>query len=74
MVILKETVTVIMMIYAKVKVFSSNGDIDFFSIVTGVRQGDLLTSYLFIIHQDDVLRMPLDLIKENGFALKKARS
>ena len=65
-----------MMLYknTKVKVHSSDGDIDFFNIVAGVLQGDTLVPYLFIICLDYVLQMLIDLMKENGFTLKKARS
>ena len=71
----KETVTAIMMLYknTKVKVCSPDGDTDSFNIVAGVLQGDTLASYLFIICLDYVLRMSIDLIKENGFTQKKAR-
>ena len=47
---------------------------DIFDIVAGVLQGDTLASYLFIIILDYVLRTSINLIKENGFILKKARS
>ena len=65
-----------MMLYknTKVKVRSPNGDIDFFDIVTGVLQGDTLVPYLFIICLDYALRTSIDLMKENGFTLEKARS
>ena len=51
-----------------------DGDTDFFDIVTDVLQGGALASHLFIICLDYVLQMSLDLMKENGFTLKKARS
>ena len=72
----KETVTGIMMLYRnmKAKVHSLNGGIDFFDIVAGLLQGDRLAPYPFIICLDEVLRTSIDLIKENGFILKKARS
>ena len=65
-----------MMFYnnTKVKVHSLYGDTDFFDIVAGVLQGDTLAPYLFIICLDYVLTTSIDLIKENGFTLKKARS
>ena len=53
----------------KVKVRSPDGDTDYFDIVAGVLQGDILASYLFI-----VLRTSIDKIKENGFKLSKKRS
>ena len=71
-----ETVAVIMMLYknTKVKVRSADGDTDFFDIVVGILQGDILTQYLVIICLDCVLRTSLDFMKENGFTLAKARS
>ena len=48
--------------------------IDFFNIVAGVLQGDTLLPYLFIICLDYELRTSVDLMKENGFTLAKARS
>ena len=55
-------------------VHSSDGDTDFFDIVAGVLQGDTFALYLFILCLGHVLRTSIDLIKENGFILKKARS
>ena len=65
-----------MMLYknTKVKVRSADGDTDYFNIVAGVLQGDTLAPYLFIICLDYMLRMTIDLIKENGFKLAKERS
>ena len=65
-----------MMLYknTKVKVCSPDGNTDYFDIVTGVLQGDILAPYLFIICLDYMLRMSVDLIKENGFKLAKERS
>ena len=51
----------------------SLGDTNF-DIVAGVLQGDTLAPYLFIICQDYVIQTSIDLIKENGFTLKKAGS
>ena len=64
-----------MMFYknTKVKVHSLDGDTDFFDIV-GILQGDTLAPYLFKICLDYVLWMSINLIKENGFTLKKAIS
>ena len=47
----KETVAVILMVYKNTKVIiqSPEGDIDYFDIVAGLLQGDILTPYLFII-------------------------
>ena len=43
-------------------------------IYAGVLQGDTLAPYLFIISLDYMLWMLVDLMKENGFMLAKARS
>ena len=58
----------------KIKVRSPGGDTDFFEIVEGVLQRDTLAPYLFIICRDNILRTSIDLIKENGFSIEKARS
>ena len=55
----------------KSMVCSPNCDTNFFDVVTGVLQGDTLTPCMFIICLDYVLWMSFDLIKENGFTLKK---
>ena len=47
---------------------------DFFDIVAGVLQRFTLAPYLFIICLDYVLQMPIDLMKENGLTLEKAKS
>ena len=62
-----------MMLYedAKVIVRLTDGDTDFFDIVTGFLQGDTLALCLFIIYLDYVLRTSIDLMKEIGFTLKK---
>ena len=62
---LKEPVTTTMMLYknTRIMVHSSDGDINFFDIVTGVLQGDTLTLYMFITCLDYVLRTSIDLIK-----------
>ena len=61
-----------MMLYknTKVKVRSSDGDTDFFNIAADVLQGDTLVPYLFIICLDLILRMLIDLTKEDGFTLE----
>ena len=59
---------------SKVKVHSPDGDTDCFNIITGVLQRDTLAPYLFIICLDYVLRMSIDLMKENSFKLAKERS
>ena len=68
----KETVAAITILYrnTKVKVWSPDGDTDYFDIVAGVLQGDLLAPYLFIICLDYVHR----LIKSERMASRKKRS
>ena len=51
-----------------------NNNTNFFNIVTRVLQMDILAPYLFIICLDYILQTSIDLIKENGFILKKTRS
>ena len=58
----------------KVKVRSPDGDTEYFDIVAGVLQGDMLVPYLFIICLHYVLRTSIDKIRENGFELTKKRS
>ena len=48
-------------------------DINFFDFISEVLQGDKLTPYIFIICLDYQFRASIDLIKENGFTLKKIR-
>ena len=48
----------------KAMVRSPEGDIDF----TGVLQGNTLSTYIY-----NLLRTSMDLIKENGFTLKKEK-
>ena len=55
----------------KAMVYLFKGDTDFFNIVTGVLQGDTFAPYLFIICPVYILQTLIDLIKENGFMLKK---
>ena len=71
-----ETITAIMMLYRnkKVKVYSPDGDTDYFDIVADILQGDTLVPYLFIICLDYMLRTSIDKMKENGFKLTKERS
>ena len=61
-----------MKLYKKVKVRSPDGD--FFDIVAGVLQKDTLAPFLFLIWLGYALRRSLDLRRENGFTLNKARS
>ena len=72
----RKTIAAIMMLYKnmKVKVHSPGVDTDFYNIVAGVLQGDTLAPYLFIICQDYILWMSIDLMKENDITLEKARS
>ena len=72
----KETVAAITILYrnTKAKVWSPDGDTEYFDIVAGVLQGDMLAPYLFIICLDYVLRTSIDKIRENGFELTKKRS
>ena len=55
-------------------VHSADGNTDFFDIVAGVLQKDTSAPYLFIICLDYALWTLIDIIKENGFTLKKKRS
>ena len=72
----KETIAETMMLYKnpKVKACSSDGDTDFLNIVAGVLQADGLAPWLFIICLDYVLQTSMDLMKEKGFTVAKARS
>ena len=71
----KENVAAIMMLKnTKVKLRSPDGDTDFFDIVADVLEGDTLSLYLFIVCLDYVLRISIDLMKENGFTQEKTRS
>ena len=56
------------------KARSPDGDTDYFDIVAGVLQGELLAPFLYIICLDYVLRASIDKIKENGFKLTYERS
>ena len=56
------------------KVCSLDEDTDFFVIVAGFLQGDTLAPYIFIICLDCLHITSIDLIKENYFTLRKARS
>ena len=47
---------------------------DFFDIVTGVLQKHSFAPYLFIFYRDYVLWTLIDLMKENGPRIKKARN
>ena len=56
------------------KVHSLDGDTEYFDIVAGVLQGDMLAPHLFILCLDYVLRKSIDKNRENGFELTKKRS
>ena len=73
---LKKSLTAIMIRYKNTKAMfrSPNGDTDFLDIVAEVLQRDILSPYLFIIYQDYILRMSIDLIKENDFTLKSHKA
>ena len=64
----KENVTALMMLYKNTKVK------DIFDIVAGVLQGDTLAQCLLISNLDNAIQTLIDLMKENGFTEKKARS
>ena len=72
----EEIITAMMTLYksTKVKVRTPDEDTDYFDIVTSQLQGDTLAPYLFIICIDYVIRMSIDLMKENCFKLAKERS
>ena len=72
----KETVTAIIMLYRNMKamVQSPDRNTDFFDIVSGILLGHIFAPYLFIICLDYILWTLIDLIKENYFMVKKARS
>ena len=67
-------VAAITMLYKITKVRSPGGETNYFDIVAGLLQGDKLSPYMFIICLEYVLRMSIDLMKENGFKLVKERS
>ena len=58
----------------KAMVYSPDEDTDLFNIVAGFLQGDILVPYLFILCLNYILQTSIDLIKENGFTMKKASS
>ena len=74
--LLKESVVAIMILYwnTTVTFHYPDGDTDYFDIVAGVRQGDTLAPYIFIICLNYALRTSIDKIKENTFKLTKERS
>ena len=54
-----------MMLYKNMKatVFLLDGDTDFFEVVTGVEQPDILVPYLFLLCQDNILWKSVDTIE-----------
>ena len=72
----KEIVATIMMLNknTKVKVRSPDWATDLFVVIAGILQWDTLAPYLCLICQEYELRTSIDLMKENGFTLKKDRS
>ena len=72
----KETVTALVMLYSntKAKLHTLNRDTGFFDIVAGVLWGETLARNLFISGVENVLRTSINLMKENGFKLKRARN
>ena len=71
----KETTAAIMILNwnTKVKVRSPDGDTEYFDILAGILQWDMLTPYLFIICLDFVLRTSIYRIREDSFELTKKR-
>ena len=51
-----------------------DGDTDYFNILAGALQGDTLAPYLLIICLDYMLRMSIDIMKDNSSKLAKERS
>ena len=64
------------MLYKNMKamVCSCNWDTNFFDIVVGVFQGDILEPYLLLLYLDFIFQTLTDLIIEIVFILKKAKS
>ena len=65
--LLKETVTAVMMIYTRAIVPLLNSNTDFFDIVAGVLQRDILAPYMFISSLDNILQTSIDFIKASHF-------
>ena len=63
------------MLYKNTKVMfrTADGNTVFFDIVASVLQDNTFAPYLFIICLDYAFRTSIDLIKENGFTLKKSK-
>ena len=71
----KETVTTLMMFYKNTNaiVCSPNGDTDFFNIVAGILQGEILAPYMFIVNQDYILQKINKSNKRKWFHIKRSR-
>ena len=52
-------------------IHSPDGDSNFFGIITGVLQGAPLVPFLAIICLDYILLISINLMKEDGFTLKR---
>ena len=73
----EELVTAISIIYEdpSAKVITPDGDMETFSILVGVLQGDTLAPYLFFIVIDYIMRKSLTSSEEKlGFHLRKRQS
>ena len=57
----------------KINARSPDGDTDYFDILAGGLQGEILSPYPFNICLDYVPRTSVDLMKNNGFKLEKER-
>ena len=73
--IFKKNFPALMMLCKNMKemVRSPDGDTNFFDIVTGVLKEHTLTQHLFILCLDYILRISIDLLKENGFTITKKK-
>ena len=60
--------------HTKAMVHLHHGDTNFYDIVSAVLQGDALALFLCIICLDYAMQTSIDLMKWNGFTLKKASS
>ena len=71
----KETVTTITMLNKNTKaiVHSTDRDVEFYNIVNGVMTEDNIAPYLYMLYQANVLQKSINLIRKNGFVLKKTR-
>ena len=58
----------------KVKVRLPTGNNEFTDIIAAILQGNILSPFMFIICLDNDLQTLIDLIQENDFTQKKAKS